>query len=46
MGECGGDRLVGGVLTGPAGLKVKSGKAETDFCLRAGEEPRRPAGYA
>lgn len=36
--------MVGGLLA-PAGLKEKSGRALTDFCLDPGVEPRRPAGY-
>jgi hypothetical protein len=42
FGECGG--LVSAVV--PAGLKEKFGSALTDFILTAGDEPRRPVGYA
>jgi hypothetical protein len=37
--------VVGG-CGAPAGLKEKSGNADTDFCLCPGVEPRRPEGYA
>lgn len=47
IGECGGvDVAVVEILAAPAGLKEKSGSAETDFCLSPGAEPRRPVGYA
>jgi hypothetical protein len=43
-GECGGvpDAGSGGVA---AGLKEKSGNAETDFCRSPGVDPRRLLGY-
>lgn len=44
VGESGGVPVVS--LAGAAGLKEKSGSAETDFCRVPGVEPRRPAGYA
>lgn len=51
MGDVGsifGDRGGDGDLSGcaaPAGLKEKTGRALTDFCLWCGIDWRRPAGY-
>lgn len=50
-GECGGVVVAvvvaGGARVVAAGLKEKSGRALTDFCLEPpGAEPRRPVGYA
>ena len=46
IGERGGVVETSGALDTPAGLKEKSGSAETDFCLKPGAEPRRALGYA